>query len=147
MEQLFEEDLLGEDLDLWLADAQLMKRTFRYCAMIAGMIERNHPGQEKSGRQVSFSAGLIYDALREHQPDHILMKAAWNDAAAGFLDIGRLSNLLSRISGNLVHRRLTRVSPLAVPVMMEAGRETIVGQANEAILEELERELLEEMVL
>ncbi|WP_256619982.1 ligase-associated DNA damage response DEXH box helicase [Parvularcula maris] len=147
MDQLFEEDLLGEDLDLWLADAQLMKRTFRYCAMIAGMIERNHPGQEKSGRQVSFSAGLIYDVLREHQPDHILMKAAWNDAAAGFLDIGRLSSLLSRVSGNLVHRRLARVSPMAVPVMMEAGRETIAGQANEAILEELERELLEEMSL
>ncbi|MEE4209095.1 MAG: ligase-associated DNA damage response DEXH box helicase [Parvularcula sp.] len=145
MDELFEPDLLGEDLDLWLADAQLMRRTFRYCAMIAGMIERNHPGQEKSGRQVSFSAGLIYDVLREHQPDHILMRAAWNDAAAGFLDIARLSALLARIDGRLVHRRLRRVSPLAVPVMMEAGRETIVGAANEAILEELERELLAEM--
>ncbi len=145
MGELFEPDLLGEDLDLWLADAQLMKRTFRNCAMIAGMIERNHPGQEKSGRQVSFSAGLIYDVLREHQPDHILMRAAWNDAAAGFLDIGRLSGLLERIDGHLVHRKLARVSPLAVPVMMEAGRETIVGAANEAILDELERELLQEM--
>jgi ATP-dependent Lhr-like helicase len=145
MNELFEPDLLGEDLDLWLADAQLMKRTFRYCAMIAGMIERNHPGQEKSGRQVSFSAGLIYDVLREHQPDHILMKAAWNDAAAGFLDIGRLSALLERVTGHLVHKRLKRVSPLGVPVMMEAGRETIIGGANEAILEELEEELLAEM--
>lgn len=144
MNEVFEPDLLGEDLDLWLADAQLMKRTFRYCAMIAGMIERNHPGQEKSGRQVSFSAGLIYDVLREHQPDHILMKAAWNDASSGFLDIGRLSDLLNRVSGHLVHRALDRISPLAVPVMMEAGRETIIGGANEAILEELERELLDE---
>ncbi|GGY49903.1 ligase-associated DNA damage response DEXH box helicase [Parvularcula lutaonensis] len=145
MNEVFEPDLLGEDLDLWLADAQLMKRTFRNCAMIAGMIERNHPGQEKSGRQVSFSAGLIYDVLREHQPDHILVKAAWNDAAAGFLDIRRLSDLLGRVSGHLVHKRLKRVSPLAVPVMMEAGRETIQAAANEAILEELEAELLQEM--
>ncbi|NNU17644.1 ligase-associated DNA damage response DEXH box helicase [Parvularcula sp. ZS-1/3] len=145
MNEVFEPDLLGEDLDLWLADAQLMKRTFRNVAMIAGMIERNHPGQEKNGRQVSFSAGLIYDVLREHQPDHILLKAAWNDASSGFLDIGRLSDLLARISGNLVHKRLERVSPLAVPVMMEAGRETIAGAANEAILEDLERDLLEEM--
>ncbi|MEM0929410.1 MAG: ligase-associated DNA damage response DEXH box helicase [Pseudomonadota bacterium] len=145
MDALFEEDLLGDDLDLWLADAQLMKRTFRICAMIAGMIEKNHPGQEKSGRQVSFSAGLIYDVLRDHQPDHILMKAAWNDAAAGFLDLGRLSDLLARIRGHLVHRCLDRVSPLAVPVMMEWGRESVPGGANEAILEELEAELLEEM--
>ncbi|MEM1380509.1 MAG: ligase-associated DNA damage response DEXH box helicase [Pseudomonadota bacterium] len=145
MDEIFEPDLLGEDLDLWLADAQLMKRTFRYCAMIAGMIERHHPGQEKSGRQISFSAGLIYDVLREHQPDHILLKAAWNDAASGFLDIRRLSDLLGRVQGRLVHRALNRVSPLAVPVMMEAGRETIAGGANEAILEELERDLVEEM--
>ena len=147
MEEIFEPDLLGEDLDLWLADAQLMKRTFRNCAMIAGMIERNHPGQEKTGRQVSFSAGLIYDVLREHQPDHILLKAAWDDAASGFLDIRRLSDLLNRVNGRLVHRALPRVSPMAVPVMMEAGRETIAGAANEAILEELERELLSEMHL
>ncbi|MEM9840117.1 MAG: ligase-associated DNA damage response DEXH box helicase [Pseudomonadota bacterium] len=145
MEEVFEPDLLGEDLDLWLADAQLMKRTFRYCAQIAGMIERNHPGQEKSGRQVTFSAGLIYDVLREHQPDHILLKAAWNDAASGFLDIRRLSDLLNRVHGHLVHRSLEHVSPLAVPVMMEAGRETIAGGANEAILRELEEDLLAEM--
>ncbi|MEM7739917.1 MAG: ligase-associated DNA damage response DEXH box helicase [Pseudomonadota bacterium] len=145
MDALFEEDLLGDDLDLWLADAQLMKRTFRNCAMIAGMIEKNHPGQEKTGRQVSFSAGLIYDVLRDHQPDHILMKAAWNDAAAGFLDLGRLSKLLARVRGRLVHRPLDRVSPLAVPVMMEWGRESVPGGANEAILQELEAELLAEI--
>ncbi len=146
MDALFDEDMLGDDLDDWLADAQLMKRTFRNCAIIAGMIERNHPGQEKSGRQVSFSAGLIYDVLREHEPDHILLQAAWNDAAAGFLDIRRLGALLSRIQGNLVAKRLEHVSPLAVPVMMEAGRETIIGGANEAILAELQEELLTEMM-
>jgi ATP-dependent Lhr-like helicase len=145
MDALFDQDMLGDDLDTWLADAQLMKRTFRYCAMIAGMIERNHPGQEKSGRQVSFSASLIYDVLREHEPDHILLQAAWNDAAAGFLDIRRLSDLLARVRGNLVHRRLKRVSPLAVPLMLEAGRERVVGAAHEAILAELEEELLTEM--
>ena len=145
MDELFDQDMLGDDLDTWLADADLMKRTFRYCAIIAGMIERNHPGQEKSGRQVSFSASLIYDVLREHEPDHILLQAAWNDAAAGFLDIRRLGDLLARIQGNLVVRRLRHVSPMAVPVMMEAGRETIAG-ANDEILAELEEDLLAEMM-
>ena len=145
MDALFDQDMLGDDLDTWLADADLMKRTFRYCAIIAGMIERNHPGQEKSGRQVSFSASLIYDVLREHEPDHILLQAAWNDAAAGFLDIRRLGDLLARIQGNLVVRDLPRVSPMAVPVMMEAGRETIAG-ANDAILAELQEDLLAEMM-
>ena len=145
MDELFDQDMLGDDLDTWLADADLMKRTFRYCAIIAGMIERNHPGSEKNGRQVSFSAGLIYDVLREHEPDHILLQAAWNDAAAGFLDIRRLGDLLARVQGNLVVKHLRHVSPMAVPVMMEAGRETIAG-ANDAILAELQDDLLAEMM-
>ena len=52
----------------------LMKRTFRDCAMISGLIEKNIPGREKTGRQVTFSADLIFDVLRSHEPDHILCK-------------------------------------------------------------------------
>ncbi|MGZ9086931.1 MAG: helicase-related protein, partial [Rhodoplanes sp.] len=37
---LFDEDMLGDDLEAWLAESALMKRTFRQCAIIAGLIER-----------------------------------------------------------------------------------------------------------
>lgn len=139
---LFDEDMLGDDLETWLADAQLMKRTFRQCAVVAGMIQRNHLGTEKTGRQVTFSAGLIYDVLREHQPEHILMRAAWRDAAAGYLDLGRLGALLRRARGRIRHSRLEQVSPLAVPVMLEVGRETMGAAAGEAMLAELEATVL-----
>jgi ATP-dependent Lhr-like helicase len=144
MAALLDQDMLGDDLESWLADAVLMKRTFRNCAIIAGLIERRHPGQEKTGRQVTFSADLIYDVLREHEPDHVLMQAAWVDAAGGFLDIKRLSDLLDRIAGHIHHQALERVSPLAVPVMLEINRETIVGGATEGILQELQEDLLAE---
>ncbi|MEM9751151.1 MAG: ligase-associated DNA damage response DEXH box helicase, partial [Pseudomonadota bacterium] len=104
MGALFEEDLLGDDLESWLAESVLMKRTFRYCAQIAGLIERRHPGQEKTGRQVAFSSDLIYDVLKEHEPDHLLLKAAWADAASGFLDLARLAALLRRCAGRVHHR-------------------------------------------
>ena len=142
MAALFDEDMLGDDLESWLADAVLMKRTFRNCAVIAGLIERHYPGQEKTGRQVTFSADLIYDVLREHEPDHILLQAAWADAAEGFLDLKRLANLLKRVKGRVRHIDLEMVSPLAVPIMMEINRETIHGEATEAILEELHDELI-----
>ena len=64
--------MLGDDLDAWLAESWMMKRTFRNCAVISGLIEKRHPGKEKSGRQVTVSADLIYDVLRAHEPDHIL---------------------------------------------------------------------------
>lgn len=144
LDALFDEDMLGDDLESWLQESVLMKRTFRDCAVIAGLVERRHPGQRKSGRQVSFSADLIYEVLREHEPDHLLLKAAWRDAAGGFLDLARLSALLARVKGRMRHAALDRVSPLAVPVMLEINRTTIVGEAQEAMLREASQAVIEE---
>ncbi|MCR9127919.1 MAG: ligase-associated DNA damage response DEXH box helicase [Alphaproteobacteria bacterium] len=144
MAALFSEDMMGDDLDAWLAESDLMKRTFRNCALIAGLIERRFPGQEKTGRQVTFSADLIYNVLRDHEPDHILLQAAWADAAAGLLDVRRLSDALARIGGKIDAVDLKRVSPLAVPVMLEIGREAVHGEAGDALLEEASEDLIAE---
>jgi ATP-dependent Lhr-like helicase len=134
---LFDEDMLGDDLEAWLAESALMKRTFRDCAVIAGMIERRAPGAlSKTGRQVTFSADLIYDVLKQYEPDHILLQAAFADAGEGYLDIRRLGALLQRVKGRIVHQDLPHVSPFAAPVMLELGRVPIQGQAEEAILED-----------
>jgi ATP-dependent Lhr-like helicase len=122
----------------------MLKRTFRNCAVIAGLIERRHPGQEKTGRQVTVSADLIYDVLRTHQPDHILLQATRADAAAGLLDVKRLGEMLSRIRGRIMHKDLDRISPLAVPIMLEIGRESVNGEANEMLLAETADALIEE---
>jgi len=140
--RLFDQDMLGDDLDAWLAESNLYKRTFRNCAMIAGLIERRSPGKEKTGRQVTFSTDLIYDVLREHEPDHILLRATYQDAATGLLDVARLSDMLKRVHGRIVKRALDRVSPLAVPALLEIGREMIAGEAREDILREAEDALI-----
>jgi ATP-dependent helicase Lhr and Lhr-like helicase len=101
--RLFDEDMLGDDLDAWLAESSLMKRSFRVCAIISGLIERRHPGQEKTGRQMTVSSDLIYDVLRQHEPDHILLQAAFADAATGLIDVGRLSGFLQRIRERIRH--------------------------------------------
>ena len=134
--QLFDEDMLGDDLDAWLAESMLMKRTFRHCAIISGLIEKRLPGQEKTGRQMTVSADLIYDVLRSHQPDHWLLKAAWDDASSGLIDAARLAAMLARIKGNILHKPLQQVSPLAVPVMLEIGQEPVYGEAQDALLAE-----------
>ncbi len=142
--ELFDEDMLGDDLDAWLNESWMLKRTFRACAVISGLIEKRHPGQEKSGRQVTVSADLIYDVLRTHEPDHILLQATRADAAQGLLDIQRLGAMLNRIKGHIQHRALERISPLAVPIMLEIGRETVAGEAHESILAEAAEDLLAE---
>ncbi|WP_243396379.1 ligase-associated DNA damage response DEXH box helicase [Hyphococcus luteus] len=142
MAALFDEDMLGDDLEAWTAEATVMKRTFRNCATIAGLIEKKYPGQEKTGRQVSFSADLIYNVLREHEPDHLLLRAAWDDAAGGFMDIARLQSVLTRAKGRVVASPLTQVSPLAVPVMLEIGREGVAKSASEEMLKAASDELI-----
>jgi ATP-dependent Lhr-like helicase len=144
MDRLFDEDMLGDDLDAWLAESALYKRTFRNCAIIAGLIERRHPGEEKTGRQVTFSSDLIYDVLREHEPDHILLRATYEDAGSGLLDIARLSDALRRVKGRIVIKRLDRVSPLAVPALLEISKEMVAGEAHEDILHEAEESLVTE---
>src|SRR5262245_17603617 len=142
--RLFNEDMLGDDLDAWLAESNLMKRSFRVCAIISGLIERRHPGQEKTGRQMTASSDLIYDVLREHEPGHILLKAAFADAATGLIDVYRLGDFLRRIKGRIRHTGLNRVSPLAVPVMLEIGRESVPGEASEILLRETVEDLVAE---
>ena len=145
MEDLFSEDLLGDDLDEWLADSVLLKRTFRACAEIAQLVERRHVGTEKkTGRQVTVSTDLVYDVLRSHEPDHILLRATWADAATGLLDIRRLGQMLVRVKGAIVHQPLERISPLAVPIMLEVGREPVQGEGSEALLAEAADELIRE---
>jgi ATP-dependent Lhr-like helicase len=144
MDALFSEDMLGDDLDAWLAESALYKRTFRNCAIISGLIERRGITTEKTGRQVTFSSDLIYDVLREHEPDHILLRATYEDAATGLLDIGRLSGALTRVKGNITVRALERVSPLAVPALLEIAKEMVAGEAHEDILHEAEESLVAE---
>ena len=144
MGELFQEDMLGDDLDAWLDESFMMKRTFRQCATIAGLIQRRFPGQEKSGRQVTFSTDLIYDVLRRHQPDHLLLRCARADAATATLDVARLGRLLQRIRGRITPVELARVSPFAVPVLLEIGRESVAGAGADALLQENADELIAE---
>jgi ATP-dependent Lhr-like helicase len=131
---LFDEDMLGDDLESWMADSSMLKRTFRNVAVIAGLIQRNQPGAEKTRRQVTVNSDLIYDVLRRHQPDHILLRATRADATTGLIDAGRIAGMLARVKGKIVHMVLSRVSPLAVPVLLDIGRESVRTDTDEETL-------------
>ncbi|WP_426046136.1 ligase-associated DNA damage response DEXH box helicase [Brevundimonas sp. TWP3-1-2b1] len=143
---LFQPDMLGDDLEAWLEESFMMKRTFRNCALVSGLIERRQPGAEKTGRQVTFSTDLIYDVLRRHQPDHLLLRTARSDAASGLLDVARLGQLLNRIAGHIRHAPLERASPFCVPVLVMIGRERVGGDAADMILEASAQDLIDEVM-
>ncbi len=100
--------------------------------------------RRRSRRELTISTDLVYDVLRKHQADHLLLRAAYADASTGLLDIRRLAQMLARVRGQITHKPLDHVSPLAVPVMLEIGREMVHGEASDVLLAEAEAELIRE---
>ncbi len=136
---LLSPDILADEFADWVTQSHLLRRAFREVAVISGLVERQHPGKRKSGKQVTFSTDLIYDVLRKYEPDHVLLEAAWADARERLTDVGRLADLLERAERQLVHVTLDRVSPLAVPVMTMIGREAVPqGAVDDELLLEAE---------
>jgi ATP-dependent Lhr-like helicase len=136
---LLSPDILTHEFLEWVQESHILRRAFREVAVIAGLVERQHPGKRKSGKQVTFSTDLIYDVLRKYEPDHVLIEAAWADARARMTDVGRLGDLLDSAAERLVHVQLDRVSPLAVPVLVMIGRESVPqGAVDDELLLEAE---------
>lgn len=134
---------LRDGLETWLAGNAVMKRSFRGCAVIAGLIERNMPGQRKSGRQATFSSDILYDTLLKYDPDHVLMQITREEARRGLVDFDRIEEMLARCAGRLDHKELKRLSPFAAPLFLEMGRVPVQGAAEERLLAEETGRLME----
>ncbi|HEY8592129.1 MAG TPA: ligase-associated DNA damage response DEXH box helicase [Sphingomicrobium sp.] len=137
---LFSADILEQEFVTWVESSMLLKNAFREVAVIGGLVERHHPGKKKSGRQVSFSTDLIYDVLRRYEPEHLLLRAAWDDARRRMTELGRLVRLVDRASATMLHVPLERISPMAVPLMVIVGREALPpgAEADETLLAQAE---------
>ncbi len=133
---LFSPDILEREFIDWVEQSYLLKTAFREVAVIGGLVDRHHPGKRKTGRQVSFSTDLIYDVLRRYEPEHLLLRAAWNDARARMTELGRLVRLVDRASATMLHVEAERMTPMAVPLMVIVGREALPPgtRADESLL-------------
>jgi ATP-dependent Lhr-like helicase len=137
---LFSADILEQEFVDWVESSYLLKTAFREVAVIGGLVERHHPGKKKSGRQVSFSTDLIYDVLRRYEPQHLLLRAAWDDARRRMTELGRLVRLVDRAAATMLHVTPGRITPMAVPLMVIVGREALPpgAEADEALLTQAE---------
>jgi ATP-dependent helicase Lhr and Lhr-like helicase len=137
---LFSADILEQEFVDWVESSYLLKTAFREVAVIGGLVERQHPGKRKTGRQVSFSTDLIYDVLRRYEPEHLLLRAAWDDARRRMTELGRLVRLVDRASATMLHVETDRITPMAVPLMVIVGRESLPpgAEADETLLTQAE---------
>jgi ATP-dependent Lhr-like helicase len=127
-------DILGDELEEWILDSPMLKRSFRHVATITGLVEQQNNQQRKTMRQMTVSTDLIYEVLRRHEPDHILLKVTRRDAERELLDLKRLSDLLTRFQGHWDFRATDRPTPFAIPVLMEVRTEQVRGAGVEHLL-------------
>lgn len=132
---------LREGLRDWLESNAVMKRAFRSIATIAGLIQRNLPGQRKSGKQATFSSDILYDTLRRYDPDHLLLRITREEASRGLVDFERIEEMLVAAK-RIVHIRAPHVTPLAAPLLLEHGQVGIRGGTGEARLMEEEAQAM-----
>jgi len=137
VESLMTEDILDSEYGAWVTEAPMVKRSFRKIATISGLTEQRLPGAKRTMKQVTFSTDLIYDVLLKYNPDHILLRIAREEAERDLLDLPRLRAWLSGVQGDITYVSLPNASPLSIPSMMQLGKETVVGGAKIAILEQV----------
>jgi ATP-dependent Lhr-like helicase len=131
---LFSPDILGDDLEEWIMDSSILRRSFSHVARVAGLTEQRQVGARATLRQMTVSTNLIYDVLRRHEPDHVLLSVARRDAERELLDLKRLSDMLTRFSGDLIYKALDLASPLSIPVITDVRTEQVQGSGAEMLL-------------
>jgi len=144
---LFSTDILADELEEWLADSPMLKRSFRRVATIAGLVEQNNNAARKTLKQVTFSTDLIYDVLRKYEPDHVLLRLSRADAERELLDLDRLTDLILTFRDRIAFCDLPRPSPLSLPVILDVRTERLPGGGIEALLQQESAEAAAERLM
>ncbi len=138
---LLSSDILADELEEWLVESPMLKRSFRRVATIAGLVEQNNNAQKKTLKQVTFSTDLIYDVLRKYEPDHVLLALTRADAERELLDLDRLTDMILAFQSHIEFRPLPRPSPMSLPIILDVRTERLPGGGAEALLAQAHLEL------
>ena len=129
---LLSPDELLEDLLACLDGAGLAKRQFREIARVAGLVHPGLPHARKGARQLQASSGLVYEVLREHDPDNLLLEQARREVMERTLELGRMRRALEALRGRrIVVTRPPRLTPLAFPLWAERVRDRVSSESWE----------------
>jgi ATP-dependent Lhr-like helicase len=139
---LFRREGAEEAMRAALADSSLVRWQFRGSAQTGLMVPRRVHGQERGSRAMQFSSEIIFDVLRQHEPDHPLLAEAYNEVVLRFLDLPRAMDFMDTAVGlpwDL--RELTRISPFSFGIYVSKIKETMTLEDPETTIERLYHEM------
>jgi ATP-dependent helicase Lhr and Lhr-like helicase len=136
---LLEVDNLQQHLFAGINSAELASRKFRDIGSIAGLIFKGYPGQPIRDRHLQSSAQLIFQVLQEYEPDHLLLKQAYEEVLEYQLEVRRLREALVRINQqNVILSRPSKFTPFAFPIIVDRLRTRITSETLEQRIAKME---------
>jgi ATP-dependent Lhr-like helicase len=130
------------DLRAALAESELVKWQFRGVAQAGLMVPRRVHGAERGSRSLQWSAEILFDVLRRHEPDHPLLVEAYAEATTRFLDLpAALAFLDSAAALPIDLVPVERVSPFAFGMFVSRIKETMMLEDPETTIERLYHEM------
>ncbi|HEY1109448.1 MAG TPA: DEAD/DEAH box helicase, partial [Opitutaceae bacterium] len=131
-----------EALRAGLSESNLVKWQFRGVSQTGLKVPRRVHGQERGARALQFSSEIIFEVLRQHEPDHPLLVEAYAEATLRFLDLPRALGFLeeaARLPWDF--RVIDRVSPFSFGMFVSRIRETMTLENPETTIERLFHEM------
>ena len=123
-------DGIEEDILSSLNATEMTRRGFRDIARISGLIHHGMPGRSKSMRHLQASATMVFDVLKEYDPENLLLHQARQEVLADQLQIDRLKGALDRMhSQRWEVRELDQWTPFSFPLMVERVRDRIGSES------------------
>ncbi|MFI5172486.1 MAG: ligase-associated DNA damage response DEXH box helicase [Chitinophagales bacterium] len=127
--KLFDLNEMESDLFNSVNATEMARRKFRDISIISGMIFQGYPGELKRSRHLQASSQLIFDVLREYEPDNLLLKQAYDDILYDQMENARMRTALLRISNNeIVIRHTVKFSPFAFPIVVDSLRDRLTSE-------------------
>jgi ATP-dependent Lhr-like helicase len=128
-----------------LEQTEVLGRQFRPVAEIGQLIPRRTWRGPTSSRASSWNGSLLYTTLRQHEPDHPLVRETIRGALEDMMDAERAQAEAARIHASEWEIfDLPRPAPFGLELFAAFSRETLLAQDPDQALDELVTALYEE---
>ena len=125
------QDLLS-DLQRSMNATEMAKRKFRDIASIAGLVFKGMPGRPLKERHMRANSSLFFDVFREHEPEHLLLRQAYDEAFDIQMELPRMREALERIQAQRkVIKDPGKFTPFAFPIIVDRLREKLSSEQLE----------------
>lgn len=117
---------------------EMARRKFRDIAAIAGLVFRGYPGMPVKEKHLQSSSGLIFTTLSAYEPDHLLLRQAYDEVLQFQLEQGRMYQAFERIrKSKIALKRIERPTPFCFPILVDRLRERLTTESLEQRIEKM----------